>query len=115
MRPVCLVVALCVVFVSGKPVSAADDELASIGGRVVYNGKPLDDGVITFHLKDGQFVGGKITDGKFRVDRVPFGVTKVSIDSKKVQLPAKFTAPDTSGLSIEVKKAKVPVNFQLSG
>jgi hypothetical protein len=116
MRAVCLVLfAACAVLVSGGAVSAADEELASVGGKVIYNGKPLDDAVITFHLKDDQFVGAKIKDGKFRVDRVPIGAVKVTIDSKKVALPAKFADPETSGLSVEVKKGKNPVNFMISG
>jgi hypothetical protein len=116
MRGVSLVLfTACAVFVSGGAVSAADEELATVGGKVIYNGQPLTDAVITFHLKDDQFVGGKIKDGKFRVDRVPVGAVKVTIDSKKVALPAKFADPETSGLSIEIKKGKNPVSFMLSG
>jgi hypothetical protein len=89
--------------------------LATVGGKVTYNGQPLTDATITFHLKDDQFVGARIKDGTFRVDRVPPGVVKVTIESKKVRLPAKFTSPDTSGLSVEIKKGKVPVNFELAG
>ena len=82
MRGVCLVLfAACAVFVSGRAVSAADDELATVGGKVIYNGKPLTDAVITFHLKDEQFVGAKIKNGMFLVERVPFGVVQVTIDS----------------------------------
>jgi RNA polymerase sigma factor (sigma-70 family) len=94
---------------------ATAEELATVGGKVIYNGKPLTDGVITFHCKDDQFVGGKIKDGMFRVDRVPFGEIKVTIESKKVQVPAKFADPDTSGLSIDVKRVKLPVSFMLNG
>ena len=116
MRGVCLVLfAACAVLVSGGPVSAADEELATVGGRVTYQGKPLTDGKITFHLQDDQFVGGKIKDGRFRVDRVPFGEVKVTIESKTIRLPVKFASPETSGLSMEIKKAKNPVSFMLSG
>jgi hypothetical protein len=113
---VCLALfAACVVFASVGTVSAADEELASVGGKVIYNGKALDDAVITFHLKDDQFVGAKIKGGRFRVDRVPVGAVKVTIDSKKVALPAKFADPETSGLRIKIKKGKNPVNFMLNG
>jgi hypothetical protein len=116
MRGVCLaLLAACAVFVSGGAVSAADEELASVGGKVIYNGKPLDDAVITFHLKEDQFVGAKIKGGKFRVDRVPVGPVKVTIDSKKVALPIKFADPETSGLRVIIKKGKNPVNFMLNG
>jgi len=116
MRGVILVLfAVGMVLVSGGAVSAADEELASVGGKVIYNGKPLDDAVIIFHLKDDQFVGAKIKAGQFRVDRVPVGAVKVTIESKKVAIPAKFTDPETSGLSVEIKKGKNPVNFMLNG
>jgi hypothetical protein len=116
MRGVCLVLcAACAVLVSGGPVSAAAEQLATVGGKVVYNGRPLTDGVIIFHLKDGQFVGGPIKNGQFRVDRVPFGAVKVTIESKKVRVPAKFASPETSGMSVEIKQRKVPVNFMLNG
>jgi hypothetical protein len=82
---------------------------------VVYNGQPLTDAVITFHLEDGQFVGGRIKGGQFRVDRVPARMVKVTIDSKTVRLPAQFASPETSGLSVDIKKGKVAVNFMLSG
>jgi hypothetical protein len=116
MRGVFVVLfAVGAVFVSGGVVSADDEELASVGGKVIYNGKPLDNAVIIFHLQDDQFVGAKIKAGQFRVDRVPVGTTKVTIESKKAAFPAKFADPETSGLSVEIKKGKNPVNFMLNG
>jgi hypothetical protein len=103
------------VFVSGGVVSADNEDLASVGGKVIYNGKPLQDAVIIFHLKDDQFVGAKIKSGLFRVDRVPVGRVKVTIESKKVALPAKFADPETSGLSVDIKKGKNPVSIMLHG
>jgi hypothetical protein len=50
MRGVCL--ALCAVFVSGGLVTAAGEQLATVGGKVTYNGQPLTDATITFHLPD---------------------------------------------------------------
>jgi hypothetical protein len=94
---------------------AADEELASVGGKVIYNGQPLKDAKITIHLDDDQFVGGKIKEGRFRIDRVPAGTWKVTIDSKEVTLPAKFASPETSGMNVDVKKGRVAVNFMLNG
>jgi len=116
MRAISLVLfAAATLLLSSGPLSAADEQLATVGGKVIYNGQPLTDSIITFHLGDDQFVGGKIKDGKFRVDRVPFGTVKVTIESKTVQLPAKFASPESSGLTVEIKQSKVPVNFMLSG
>jgi hypothetical protein len=105
----------CAVLASGGAVSAADEELATVGGKVIYNGKPLDDAVIIFHLRDGQLVGCKIKDGQYRLDRVPVGTVKVTIESKKVAIPAKFADPETSGMSAEIKKGRNPINFMLNG
>jgi hypothetical protein len=93
---------------------AGPPELATVGGKVIFNGKPLTDSVITFHLDDGQFVGGRVKEGRFLVKRVPAGTWKVTIESKALALPAKFAAPETSGMSAEVKKGQVAVNFMLS-
>ena len=116
MRPLAFILfAACAMILNHGSASAADNEVATLGGKVVYNGQPLTDATITFHLKDDQFVGGKIKDGRFLVERVPFGTVKVTIDSKKVTLPAKFVSPETSELSVEIKQTKVAVNFMLNG
>ena len=62
------ILAACALILSDRPSMAADEDLSTIEGKVTYNGKPLADGVITFHLQDDQFVGAKIKDGAFRVD-----------------------------------------------
>jgi hypothetical protein len=96
-----------------QPAPAADEELSTIEGKVTYNGKPLPDGSITFHLKDDQFVGARIKDGQFRVDRVPVGTVKVTFSSKKLRIPTKYGVPETSPLTLEVKKGKGVADFQI--
>jgi hypothetical protein len=54
-----------------SPSSAADDESATVEDVVTYKGKPVPEATITIHLKDDQFVGSKIKEGKYRIDRVP--------------------------------------------
>ena len=115
MRAVRLALLGACVLISGGRVSAADEELATVGGKVIYNGKPLTDSIVTFHLEDGQFVGGAVKDGQFLVKRVPVGKWNVTIESKTITLPAKFASPEKSGLNVEVKKGQVAVNFMLSG
>jgi hypothetical protein len=108
------VVTAWAMLVVGARVTAADEELATIEGKVTYKGLPLPDGKISFHGADGQFVGARIKDAQFRVDRVPVGPVTVVIESKKVKIPAKFTSEETSGLTVEVKKGKATVDFDLS-
>ncbi len=114
MRSACLALfAAGAAILVGGPVTAADEELATVEGTVTYKGKPLPDGTITFHLKDDQFVGAKLKDGKYRVDRVPVGEFTVTIESKKVRLPAKYSAEETSGLKLSVKKGKNTADIQI--
>src|SRR5688572_17542068 len=111
MRGLCLAhLAVCGVLLSAGPLPA-DEELGTVEGTVTYKGKPLTDATITFHLKGDQFVGSKIKDGKYVVDRVPAGTVKVTIESRKYRLPAKYASEETSGLTVEVKKGKGTANF----
>jgi hypothetical protein len=106
--------AACAVFTSGPPVGAADEVLVTVEGTVTYDGKPLTDATITLHLKDDQFVGARVKDGRFRVDRVPVGEAHVTVESKKVPLPAKYADTSTSALIVEVKQGKTTADFRLS-
>jgi hypothetical protein len=110
-----LLIATLVVLVCAQSSIAADEELSSIEGKVTYKGVALKEGVITLYLKDDQFVGAKLQpDGTFRVDRVPVGTVKVTFSSKKFRLPAKYGIPETSPLTLEVKKGKGVADFQIT-
>jgi hypothetical protein len=110
-----LLFAVCVAILSGRSSLAADEDLSTIEGKVSYKGVALKDGIITFHLKDDQFVGAKLQpNGTFRVDRVPVGMVHVTIASKKFRLPAKYGVPETSPLTLEVKKGKGVADFQVT-
>ena len=114
MRYQCVVLAAVgAVLVYSRP-AVADNKLATVEGVVTYKGKPLPDATITLHLADDQFVGAKLKDGKYRVDRVPSGTVTVTITSAKVRLPAKFAGPDTSGLTVEVKAGIATFDFDLA-
>ena len=113
MRPIGLSLVAVVAVLIGRPSMAADEDLSSIEGKVSYNGKALPDGTITFHLRDDQFVGSKIKDGAFRVDRVPAGTVKVTIASKKLRIPTKYGVPETSPLTLEVKPGRGVADFQI--
>ena len=82
-----------------KSVLAADSKVT---GKVwlVVAGKPLASGRIFFHLNNGQFVGSKVKDGDYSIDRVPVGTHKVTVEGQGV--PEKYAAEDTSGLTVEV-------------
>jgi hypothetical protein len=76
-------------------------------------GQPLQGGGrIFFHLKEGQFVGGSIkADGTFKVDRVPVGKHKVTLEGKGV--PAKFSSEENPSLEVEVTKGSNEIQIKL--
>jgi hypothetical protein len=95
------------------PRATAADPLSSAQGKVTLDGRPLPGGRILFHLDDDQFVGAKIkADGTFKVDRVPVGTHKVTVEFKG--LPARFASEERSALRVEVKKGANTLDFALS-
>lgn len=109
MRSHLLLVAFCVSLLSAGPVRAADGKLS---GSVTIDGKPLAAGRVFFHLDDGQFVGAKVIDGAYSIDRVPTGTRKITVEGKGVA--PKFTSENTSGLTMKVEKGKSTFDIALS-
>ena len=101
--------ALALVLVLGSSTAFAAD--GKVSGKVVVGGKPLAAGRIFFHLEGGQFVGAKITDGAYQIDRVPTGTRTVTIEGDGV--PAKFASEKTSGLRVEVNEGKARQDFMI--
>jgi hypothetical protein len=102
-------VAACSLLVlSPSAVLAADGKVM---GKVTMAGEPLASGRIIFHLDNGQFVGSKVKNGDFTIDRVPVGTRKVTVEGKDV--PAKYAAEKTSGLTMKVKEGTSRLDFVL--
>jgi hypothetical protein len=108
------VFAACVVLASGGPAPCAAEELGTVEGTVTYEGLALQEATITFHLTDDQFVGAKVKEGKYRVDRVPAGKVKVTVVAKKHRLPEKYAFEETTPLTVEIKEGKNTVNLDLT-
>jgi hypothetical protein len=51
-------------------------------GNVTLSEKPLAEGKVTFHLANDQFIGSKIKDGKYLIDRLPTSKHRVTIEGK---------------------------------
>ena len=91
--------AFAILFVAGHA-ARADDKVGSVEGKVTLKGQPLADGKIIFHLDNGQFVGCKIRNGDYKIDQVPCGTRKVSVEGRGI--PAKYASDDSSALSVEI-------------
>ena len=102
------VVATCGLFLSSAPAAMAAD--GKVTGTVTVGGTPLAAGKVTFHLDD-EFVGSKIKDGKYTVNRVPVGTYHVTFEGSGV--PAKFTSDDIKLLKVEVKEGINVFDFAL--
>lgn len=100
----------CGLAIFSESVHAADGK---VSGRVTFNGKPVADCKVFFHLEGGQFVGSKTNnEGKFTIDRVPTGNRKVTLQGKFV--PAKYAEEDTSGLIASIKDGQNELHLQLA-
>jgi hypothetical protein len=59
--------------------------VADVTGTVTYNGKEIEDGMITFISVDGKGDGGSnIVEGKYTAKRVPVGRTRVKITGSQI-------------------------------
>jgi hypothetical protein len=90
----------------------ADDKVGDVHGTVVFKGQPVADGKIVFHLDNGQFVGCRIKKGEYKIDRVPCGTWKVSVEAKKI--PAKYSSEETTPLTVVIPKGRLNMEFSLT-
>jgi hypothetical protein len=111
-RSLVLVLTACVALLFSTPQASADD--GKVTGVVTFKGKPLAEGKIVFHLKDGEFVGAKVkADGTYRLSRVPEGARKITVEVEGKLIPAKYASEETSGLTFEVKKGSQRFDIEL--
>jgi hypothetical protein len=91
---------------------ATAEMLSSAQGKITLDGQPLPGGRIIFHLDGDQFVGAKIkADGTYKVDRVPVGRHKVTVEFKGV--PARYASEEQSALQVEITKGSSTLDFAL--
>jgi hypothetical protein len=99
----------CGLVLAAERADAAD---AKVSGTVSFEGKPLAAGKIVFHLADGQFVGCKVKDGKYALDRVPTGEWVVTVEGEK--LPPKYGKEETTPLRVRIKEDTRELNWELT-
>jgi len=102
-------VVACALLFTGGLVLAAD---GTVEGIVTLKGKPVASGRIIFHLDKDQFVGARIQeDGSYRIDRVPAGTWKITIEGDGID--PKFSGENKTPLVAEVKEGKSNLNIEL--
>lgn len=122
-RWLCLGLVLATSVGCGGSDEDTENVLNGVRGVISINGKPAPDGaVVTLHPKEGgesgqQIIGSYISDeNHFSIRTVKDGenfsgapegeyiVTVQSPKNKPTAIPAKYGKPETSGLTVEVKK-----------
>ena len=103
---------------------------STVTGVVTLDGTPVPEGTVSFLMEDGTVQSSFIMkDGTYHLDAIPVGAAKVTVLTKatefeamaediknlgksgaapkaeapKFVIPARYSSPDTSGLSCEVK------------
>jgi hypothetical protein len=99
----------CSLFLS--PISSAMAADPKASGKITLDGKPLATGKVTYHLDNGQFIGSKVKDGEYKIDHLPPGKYKVTVEGKVV--PATYTSEEKTPLVAEIKDAAVNLDFNL--
>ncbi len=87
------------------------------GGQVLLDGKPLENGKISFHSNNGgSDVSTSVREGKFRTDVKP-GEYTVTVQGKdqgvKEKLAIRYTDKDQSPLRVNVKPGRNEFDFEL--
>ena len=89
-------------------------DMATVTGRVTLGGKLLAEGAITLTGDGGPAITDGIeADGSYTIQNVPPGSYKVTITGWK-GLPAKYSAANTTPLTLSVQKGKNDHDFNLS-
>jgi hypothetical protein len=105
----------------------AEPKTGTVSGRVLFEGKPLPAGWITFHTKDErEFSATLREDGTYEVAGVPVGKAGVTIGTfsgllppflapgpKEVALPRHFADPQKSGLAVAVTEGRQTRNIEI--
>ena len=88
---------------------------SSISGSVTYNEQPIADGAITLIPADGKgaTAGGRIADGKYRVDKITPGEKIVQIIGvKDVKFVASSAELEKQSQELNIKNRRTDVVFQ---
>ncbi len=133
IMPYCALIS-CAAFLVG---CGADNGLAPVRGRVLLDGQPLEGAAVMFHPVGGGVPSTGVTgsNGEFEMATAQakgasLGKNDVSVVKQvnaasnrkteeseivpmKLLTPAKYASPQTSGLSIDVKRSMENVELQL--
>ena len=111
IRCVLTIAILVVGGIADNAILADDNEVATITGKVMLDGKLVLSGRILFHSGD-QFIGAKIKNGEYRIERVPVGTHKVLVQGKGI--PERYSSEDDTTLQATIEKGLNHFDLELS-
>ncbi|MCE9567240.1 MAG: hypothetical protein K8U57_35000 [Planctomycetes bacterium] len=84
-----------------------------VSGTVVYDGKPIEEGSISFTPEDGNgpTAGGSIKSGKYTAPKVHLGTAKVSISGAKVTGSKKMYPDDPKSPVVITSTEMLPEKY----
>jgi len=83
---------------------------AKASGSINVAGKPLSDGRMCLHSRDGQIIGARVVKGQYSIHKAPIGKYRVTIEGDGV---ASRYSGANSELSVEVRRGVNTMNFDL--
>ena len=88
----------------------------NVSGTVAYDGKPVEQGSISFVPVDGKgpTAGGMIANGKYAVEKVPVGAAKVSISGVRVTGTKKLYEDDPESPVVQTATELLPPKYNQS-
>src|SRR4051794_21672200 len=96
---------------AAAPAGCGGDGKQSVTGTVTLDGKPVEEGVITFVRTDGSgSEGAKIKDGSFQA-KVPPGKYKIQLNGRKVTGTKVQKGMDGSDETIRLDEELFPAKF----
>jgi|SRR5262245_18912917 len=84
---------------------------AQVNGTIRVAGQPLTSGRVYFHSPDGEISGAHITNGRYRIHRMPVRSYRVSIEGDGVR--PKYSE-SRSELSVDIRMGKNTMDFDLA-
>jgi len=128
----------CLAVLALTAASCGRPSWATVSGKVTVDGKPVTVGTVLFVGPNNQIATGTLNaEGRYVASRVPMGTVKVAVQTLQpnqvkaaanrpkdapplpnrltnlIPVPQKYTDPETSGLTCDVKEKQQEYNIDL--
>jgi hypothetical protein len=87
---------------------------AVVSGRVTYDGRPVENGFITFFPADGRgnTTGAEIVQGLYHIDRVPPGKKRILVRAAPRPVTVPATRDDREHVRLVPPEAPIPADAE---